>query len=116
MKSKYKVGQTHCNCHPETCCHKPWTVYDENDEPIDRYFHKEDADARALELDSLELLDKSIAAVKELKRQLKESQRQRNIALAFIIKVKNRGDSQTGRRCANEAEDAYNKILKIKAK
>ena len=116
MKPKFTIGPTHCRCHPETCGHDPWTIYDEDGEPFDTYFRREDAEARILELNSLELLDKSVKAIKELKKQLKESQRQRDIALGFIINVKNRGDCQTGRRCANEAEDAYNKIFKLKVK
>ena len=29
---KYKVERNHCNCHPETCCCRPYRIVDSNGE------------------------------------------------------------------------------------
>lgn len=115
MKPKYYVGPNHCNCHPETCCHDDWAVYDsEDDQVLDTFFRKDDAEARVIELKSLELIPQATEGIKILVKKLEQAEQQKKLALALVVKIKNKGDFYSGRWCAEQARKTFKKITGIK--
>lgn len=114
-KEKYYIGRNHCNCHPETCCCNDWAIYDsEDDEVFETFFRESEAKARLLELETLDLVPLVTQTIKRLKKDLADANKAKKIALRFLVKIKNKGDFYSGRWCATEARDAFEKITGTK--
>lgn len=44
MTNKYHVDKNICNCHPETCSHWDWAIYDSNNKKVPEYSTYSDKD------------------------------------------------------------------------